>query len=99
MKFHRKLLPHTFGFAWYLMMWSIKLVPGYRSPPIATPSNTPFVAFEIMLFSSLDIPPDRDTYATLSDKEETKQNYVQVHSKQLTFHLYLSMNIMHNATG
>ena len=64
------------------MMWSIKLVPGYRSPPIATPSKTPFVAFEIMLFSSLDIPPERDTYATLSDTEdETKQNYVKVHYK------------------
>jgi len=81
------------------MMWSIKLVPGYRSPPIATPSNTPFVAFEIMLFSSLDIPPDRDSYATLSDKEETKQNYVKSTFQKLPLHLYLSMNITHNATG
>jgi hypothetical protein len=26
----------------------------------------------MMLFSSLDIPPERDTYATLSDAEETQ---------------------------
>ena len=46
-------------------MWSKKVDPGYLSPPIATPSNTPSVFIDIMLLSSLDIPPDRDTYATL----------------------------------
>jgi hypothetical protein len=47
----------------------MKLVPGYRSPPIATPSSTPFVALDMMLFSSLDIPPERDTYATLENNQ------------------------------
>jgi len=69
------IMSHTFGSAWYLMMWSMKFVPGYRSPPMATPSNTPSVAFEMILFNSLDIPPDRDTYATLNG-EQIKQNYV-----------------------
>jgi hypothetical protein len=43
----------------------MKVVPGYLSPPIATPSYTPSVDLETMLFNSLDIPPDLDTYATL----------------------------------
>ena len=33
----------------------------HLSPPIATPSYTPLVDREMMLFSSLDMPPDRDT--------------------------------------
>ena len=37
----------------------------HLSPPMATPSYTPSVLREMMLFNSLDIPPDRDTYATL----------------------------------
>jgi hypothetical protein len=57
-----------------------------------------------MLFNSLDIPPDRDTYATLSDAEETKQNHVTFLSElkyipKLTSHLYRSMNIAYNTTG
>ena len=42
-----------------------RFVVMYLSPPMATPSYTPLVFLMMMLFSSLDIPPDRDTYATL----------------------------------
>src|SRR4051812_32177312 len=52
------------GSAWYLRRWSINVVLGYLSPPIATPSYTPSVVFAIMLLSSLDIPPDLETYPT-----------------------------------
>lgn len=33
----------------------------YLSPPMATPSKTPSVVREMMLLSSLDMPPERDT--------------------------------------
>lgn len=33
----------------------------YLSPPIATPSYTPLVERETILFNSLDIPPERET--------------------------------------
>lgn len=39
------------------------------SPPMATPSCTPSVLREMMLFSSLDIPPERDTYAMLQNSK------------------------------
>ena len=51
----------TSGFSWYLITWSMNVVPGYLSPPMATPSYTPSVVREMMLLSSLDMPPDRDT--------------------------------------
>lgn len=60
----------TLGSSWYLSMWSMKVVPGYLSPPIAIPSYTPFVFSDMMLFNSLDIPPDRETYATLLGRNE-----------------------------
>ena len=58
----------TWGSSWYLRMWSMKVVPGYLSPPIAIPSYTPFVFREMILLSSFDIPPDLETYATLQKK-------------------------------
>ena len=58
----------TMGSSWYLRMWSMKVVPGYLSPPIAIPSYTPFVFREMILLSSFDIPPDLETYATLQKK-------------------------------
>ncbi len=42
----------------------------HLSPPMAMPSYTPLVVLEMMLFSSFDIPPDRDTYATLVESTE-----------------------------
>ena len=39
----------------------MKVLPGYLSPPMAMPSYTPSELREMMLFSSLDMPPLRAT--------------------------------------
>ena len=49
---------------WYLRRWSMNVEQGYLSPPMATPSYTPLVWCDMMLFNSFDIPPERETYAT-----------------------------------
>jgi len=39
----------------------MKVDPGYRSPPIATPSYTPSVFLAIILLSSFESPPYLET--------------------------------------
>lgn len=73
----------TLGSSWYLSIWSMKVVPGYLSPPIAIPSYTPFVFSDMMLFNSLDMPPDRETYATLLGRDEFSR--FKVHSIRTYF--------------
>ena len=42
----------------YRSKWSTNREPGYASPPIATPSQTPSEFLQIILLSSLLMPPD-----------------------------------------
>lgn len=44
-----------------LRIYTQQVRASYLSPPMATPSKTPSVVREMMLLSSLDMPPERDT--------------------------------------